>query len=229
MSGLRVVVLGYIVRGPIGGMAWHHLQYVLGLQRLGHDVTFVEDSDDYPSCYDPTRGVVDCDPAYGLRFIGAVFERVGLGDRWAYWDAHTGRWLGPCTGRIHAIFLEAELLLNLSGVNPLRPWLEDVPVRVLVDTDPVFTQVRHLPEPAALARARRHTAFFSFGLNIGAGRSAVPDDGLPWQPTRQPVVLDAWPVTPGPAGGKYTTVMQWDSYPAVHHRGQRYGLKGDSF
>src|SRR5262249_19648056 len=23
--------------------------------------------------------------------------------------------------------------------------------------------------------------------------------------------------------------MQWDSYPAVHHRGQRYGLKGDSF
>ena len=42
---LRVVVWGYIVRGPLGGLAWHHLQYVLGLSQLGHDVWFVEDSD----------------------------------------------------------------------------------------------------------------------------------------------------------------------------------------
>ena len=72
MSGLRVVVLGYVVRGPIGGMAWHHLQYVLGLSWLGHDVTFLEDSDDYPSCYDPSRGVVDTEPSYGLRFAAAL-------------------------------------------------------------------------------------------------------------------------------------------------------------
>ena len=32
---LRVIVLGYIVRGPLGGLAWHPLQYVLGLARLG--------------------------------------------------------------------------------------------------------------------------------------------------------------------------------------------------
>ena len=38
---LRVVVTGYIVRCPLGGMAWHHLQYLLGLARLGHHVTFV--------------------------------------------------------------------------------------------------------------------------------------------------------------------------------------------
>jgi len=57
---LRVIVLGYIVRCPLGGMAWHHLQYVLGLHQLGHDVWFVEDSDDVPwSCYDPTRDVTD--------------------------------------------------------------------------------------------------------------------------------------------------------------------------
>lgn len=44
-GSLRIVVLGYIVRGPIGGLAWHHLQYVLGLSQLGHDVYFFEDSD----------------------------------------------------------------------------------------------------------------------------------------------------------------------------------------
>ena len=53
---LRIIVLGYMVRHPLGGLAWHYLQYVLGLARLGHDVYFVEDSDDHQwSCYDPTR------------------------------------------------------------------------------------------------------------------------------------------------------------------------------
>jgi hypothetical protein len=49
-SRLRIVVLGHIVRGPIAGMAWSDLHYVLGLRGLGHDVWFLEDSDDYPSC-----------------------------------------------------------------------------------------------------------------------------------------------------------------------------------
>jgi hypothetical protein len=114
-------------------------------------------------------------------------------------------------------------------MNPLRPWLLEAPVRVLVDTDPVFTQIRHLTDAAAAGQARRHTAFFSFGENIAGGRSAVPDDGLPWRATRQPIVLDAWRVTPGPAEGSFTTVMQWDSYPARVYDGLRYGMKSDSF
>ncbi len=229
MSGLRIIVLGYIVRGPLGGMAWHHLQYVLGLARLGHDVYFAEDSDDFPSCYDPDRGIVGVDPAYGLRFATAAFTRLGLGDRWAYHDEHTGRWLGPCAGSIREAFRSADLLLNISGVNPLRPWSLDVPARALIDTDPAFVQVRHLTDPAARALAEAHTSFFTFGENIPGGRSRVPDEGFPWRPTRQPVVLDAWPVTPGPAEGRLTTVMQWDSYPAREYQGQRFGMKADSF
>ena len=64
----RIVVLAYIVRCPLGGMVWHYLQYAMGLRRLGHDVLIVEDSEDYPCCYDPTRHVTDTDPTYGLRF-----------------------------------------------------------------------------------------------------------------------------------------------------------------
>lgn len=224
---LRIVVLGYIVRGPLGGLAWHHLQYVLGLADLGHEVVFVEDSDDYPSCYDPSRNIVDTDPRYGLGFAARAFERVGLAQRWAYYDAHTTRWLGPCADLVLQLCASADLVLNLSGVNPLRPWLLQVPARALVDTDPVFTQIRHLTDPAARAEALRHTAFCSFGAHGGGG--AIPDDGLPWQPTRQPIVLRAWPVTPGPAAGRWTTVMQWDSYAAREYGGVRYGMKGASF
>jgi hypothetical protein len=226
---LRILVLGYIVRGPLGGLAWHHLQYVMGLAELGHEVYFVEDSDDYPACYDPAKDAMTTDPSYGLRFAARTFERVGLGDCWAYYDAHTVRWFGPCADTIFDLCTGAEILLNLSGVNPLRPWLLEIPVRVFVDTDPVFTQVRHLTEPGSRQAARQHTAFVSFGENIGQPKATVPHDGFSWQATRQPVVLEAWPVTPGPVHGKFTTVMQWDSYATRAYNGRLYGMKSVSF
>ena len=80
-----------------------------------------------------------------------------------------------------------------------------------------------------MAAARQHTAFFTFGENIESGRSSAPDDGLPWQATRQPIDLDAWPVEPANPTGRWTTVMQWDSYPPVEHEGVRYGMKSESF
>ena len=223
-------MLGYIVRCPLGGLAWHHLQYFLGLARLQHDVYFVEDSDDVPwSCYDPMRNVTDTDPTYGLAFAKNTFERVGLGDRWAYYDAHRGQWLGPCANRIIDICNSADLVLNLSGANPLRPWLLGIPVRAYIDTDPVFTQIRNITDPSRRFRALQHTVFFTFGENLTPNRSSIPIDHFLWQPTRQPVVLEAWPVTPGPKHGKFTTVMQWDSYPSVEYDGYRYGMKSESF
>jgi len=226
---LRVLVLGYIVRGPFGGMAWHHLQYVMGLRDLGHDVFFLEDSDDYWSCFDPSTGELGTDPGYGLRFAASTFDRVGLGERWAYHDAHAGRWCGPAAADALELCRTADVLLNVSGVNPLRPWLLEIPVRALIDTDPVFSQVRHLTDPAARATAARHTAFLTFGANIGSPGCTIPDDGFAWRPTRQPVVLEAWPVTPGPADGPFTTVMQWDSYPKREYQGRQFGMKSASF
>lgn len=229
-SRLRIVVLGYIVRGPLGGMAWHPLQYLMGLASLGHDVYFIEDSDDYPSCYDPTRGYMDIDPTYGLKYAASIFDRVGLGDRWAYYDAHTNSWLGTCADRIEEIFATADLLLNLDGVNPVRPWLLQIPARALIEGDSVFTQIRHLTDSSAYEQARQHTAFFSCAENIGLSDCTVPDDGFSWQATRQPIVLDAWSVKPLPdASAKFTTVMQWESYPAREYDGIRYGLKADAF
>jgi hypothetical protein len=226
---LRVVVLGYVVRGPLGGLAWHYLQYVLGLARLGHDVWFVEDSDDYPGCYHPATGEVDSDPGDGLAFAEAAFARLGLADRWAYHDAHTGRWLGPAAARMPRLAAQADVVLNVSGANPLREPLLTVPHRVLVDTDPGFTQVHHRTDPGRRARAEAHTAFATFGERIAAGDATVPDDGLPWTATRQPIVTDVWPTTPAPRGAPLTTVMQWDSYDGVEHDGIAYGMKSRSF
>jgi hypothetical protein len=228
-SQLRIIVLGYIVRGPIGGMAWHHLQYVLGLKQLGHEVLFLEESDDYPSCYDPSTHSIGTDPMYGLGFAERAFDKLGLQDCWAYFDAHHTGWNGPASGAAPRFCNDAEVVLNVSGVNRIRGWYEKVPVRVLIDTDPIFTQIRHLNDADAYSRAVRHNAFFSFGELMGAAKSAIPNDGFDWHPTRQPIVLDAWPFSEGPTDRPFTTVMQWESYPAVEWNGRRFGMKSDSF
>jgi hypothetical protein len=225
----RIVVLGYIVRGPLGGLCWHHLQYMIGLVELGHDVLFVEDSDDYEACYDPSTDQVGTDPSYGLDFTERTFSSVGLAGLWAYWDNHAGRWHGPAAERALEHCRTADLVLNLSGVNPLREWVADAPHRALVDTDPVFTQIRHLTDDKSRRLAEAHNSFLSFGENIGLEGCTVPDDGFPWRATRQPVALGAWKATPGPKDGRFTTVMQWDSYPAREHEGRRFGMKSASF
>ena len=224
-QSLKIIVLGYIVRGPLAGFAWHHAQYVMGLSRLGHDVYYLEDSEDYPACYDPTRHITNADPSYGLEFIARTFERLGLEPRWAYYDAHTSRWFGPCAEKVGAICDSAHVILNLSGVNPLRSWVGGIPKRVFVDTDPVFTQIRHLTDRSAHDLVAQHTAYFSFGENIGSEDCQIPDDGFRWQPTRQPIVLDAWPQAEPRPQGRYTTVMQWDSYQTTEYKGRYYGMK----
>ena len=228
-SRLRIVILGYIVRGPLGGLVWHHLQYVLGLKKMGHDVLFIEDSDDYISCYNPVSNEMTTDPTYGIKFIKEIFEEFDLADKWAYYDAHRDIWFGQSQKKVREFCITADFLLNISCVNPLRETTLKISRRVLLDTDPAFTQLRHLTEPTALQKAKTHTHFFSFGENFGKPFCKIPDDGLNWISTRQPVVADAWEKTEGNPHSPLTTVMQWDSYKEKEYNGRSFGMKSKSF
>ena len=41
-----IIVSGSIGQSGLGGQAWVNMQYLLGLQRLGHDVYYLEDCGD---------------------------------------------------------------------------------------------------------------------------------------------------------------------------------------
>ena len=206
------------------------MQYIKGLTDLGHDAYFVEDSgDDAWLCYDPEKNTQGSDPTYGLAFAKEVFEFGGLEDHWAFYNAHEATWCGPCADRIDRILLSADLLLNLAFANPLRPWQERIPHRALIDTDPAFTQIRHLSNKADRERAQAHSAFFSYGCNFGTEHCEIPDDGFPWQSTRPPVVTSAWSCANGSSQAPYTTVMRWESDPSLEYKGRRYGMKSVSF
>jgi hypothetical protein len=226
---MKILVMGYIISSPLGGMVWHNLQYMIGLKRLGHDVLFCEDSGDEPACYSPETFTINPFPDYGSRFIEKVFSFYNLKDQWAYFDAPSGTWYGRSRQDALSFCAEADVVLHFGGIHPAREWWVDIPCRVLLDTDPAFTQIKHLTNPGSSQIAQRHTSFFSFAENIGKPDCTIPDDGFPWQPTRQPFVLDTWSLcTPRPKG-KWTTIMQWNSYKAQEYRGQFFGMKSHAF
>ncbi|MEO7293827.1 MAG: hypothetical protein ABIW34_12030, partial [Ginsengibacter sp.] len=91
---MKILVLGYILKCPLGGMSAAYLQYVLGFMGLGHDVLYYEDSDNYPSCYNPEKFEMSTSPDYGLKYISQLFQSFGLKENWTYYDEHTGNWYG---------------------------------------------------------------------------------------------------------------------------------------
>ena len=214
----------------MGGMTWHHLQYFIGLYKLGHDVYFLEDSGDtIYSCYDPVRNVTDTDATYGLNYAYEIFNSLGLVNKWCYFNKHKNLWEGPLSNSVMEKIRNADALINLSCSNPMREWFMKVPARILVDTDPVFTQIRNLTDKNRYELSNFHNSFFTFGENFGKPDCGIPNDGFLWRPTRQPVVLDLWKVSKELPSSNWTTVMQWDSYSPREYNGISYGMKSHSF
>ncbi|RPA68616.1 hypothetical protein EF405_08525 [Cyclobacteriaceae bacterium YHN15] len=227
---LRILVMGYLVRGPIAGMTWHHVQYLLSLKALGHQISYYEDSDDTPyACYNPETHITDHNPTYGLKYVQQLFDKLGLEIKWAYYDANFGKWYGKSAKEFSKCNSDFDMLINVSGINPIRDWMGNIPIRVFIDTDPVFTQVRNIHEPARKTLTGSHTKLFSFGENIQHPSSKIPDDGFKWQVTRQPISLDLWKHNHPLIGNRFTSIMQWKSYSPVKFQGITYGLKGESF
>jgi hypothetical protein len=221
---VRIVCAGHLVRYPLGGHSWHHLQYLVGFRRLGHHVTFVEDWGWPASCYDPAAGVMTSSPAYGVAYVRELLATHGLERDWCYL-AEDGSAHGLSRGELGRRCREADLFVSLSNVN-LIPEAEACRRRALVDTDPVFTQigVHGLGPPFDWYDVR-----FTYGENVHRLDCAMPTGGVTWTPTRQPVVLDLWPVTPGDPRAPLTTVMNWSPRGECERGGRVYGQKDREF
>ena len=79
---LRIVVSGLIGQYPLGGVTWDYFQYVLGLNQLGHDVYYIENTGQGPYVPSEDGLVEDCD--FNVGYLAGLFERYGMSDRWAY-------------------------------------------------------------------------------------------------------------------------------------------------
>ena len=204
----RLVVLHLAGRYPLGGIGWQAVHYVLGLTRLGHDVYYVEDSGVHP--YDPRIKSVAEESSYSVAFLADVMARFGLADRWAYVDGVTGTCHGLSRERLRALYREADGLLNVCGAMQLNDEHLRCPVRVYVETDPVFEQIRVAEgDHRAIEALGEHTHHFTYGENLGQPDCPIPLEKFAWRTTRPPVIPDLWDARVNPAAERFTTVATW--------------------
>jgi hypothetical protein len=230
---VRAVVTGMIAAYPVGGVAWDYGQYLLGLERLGFEVFYLEDSGE--PAYDPVRRTYDADASYGVAFLERSLAGLspGLERRWHFRGAD-GSTSGLDAGELAGIVRSADLFLNVSGGCLLRDEYAASRRKVLIDTDPGRNHFVNYPREDAgrgwpgTRGFRGHDVFFTYAERLGQADCPLPDFGLPWQPTRPPVVPDRW--RPEPPGERWTTVMGWDNFRRpLEYRGRAYAGKEPEF
>lgn len=227
---MRIVVGGFLGLLPAGGVTWDYLQYPLGLLDLGHDVFYVEDTGLWP-VFQNESGVQAT-----LSHLGSVMAWAGMAERWAYRDEASNAWYGPAAEQLANLWRTADLFINVSCANVMREETLAIERRVLIDSDPMFTQVQILQDCGILSdqggvrsSVDAHTHHFSFGESIGSPLCRVPTTGHQWRPTRQPICLDRWPVTAPPARAAFTTVMNWSAARELDFAGETWGQKNHEF
>jgi hypothetical protein len=207
---LKIVVAGFAVGFPLGGQLWMMLHYLLGFKRLGHEVLFIEDTADWAFPFDPVRGHYHADSGFGRDSLGRLLGHYGLSGRWYYYSLFENKHYGMPRKSAMKFCAAADLFLNVSGVLPLKPEYLGARVKAIIDTDPVFTQMKLDKDDWTREYYKSHDAFFTFGYNLPSGATGVPMGDFDWKPTLPPVVISEW----GPdksQGQYYTTVGTWDS------------------
>ncbi len=228
---LRIVVGGYLGLMPAGGVAWDYVQYPAGLAALGHDVWYIEDTRLWP-VFQHADDVADC--AQNVAHLRAVMDAFGLRGRWAYRDEVSGHWFGRSGVEVDEFCRTADVLINVSCATAPHERYAGIPVRALIDSDPMFTQVQLERSEGFTAGSggmgdlvAAHTHHFTFGEHVGQAGCRMPLGDVRWIPTRQPVCLDRWPVTPVPPGAdaRFTTVMNWTAARPLEWQGESWGQK----
>jgi len=210
MSGApKIVVLGMLTKIPVAGVVWQTLHYLLGLRRLGLDPYYVEAHARSPSMLTPTPETDGA--AAAAACIDRVMRRVDLGGSWAYQALHAaGRCYGMSERELLVLYDSAELIVNLHGGTAPRAEHSRSGRLVYLETDPVQLQAELAQEvPETLDFLEQHCAFFTFGENWGAADCGLaPTARFHFHPTRQPVVLDCWPLAEH-VRPVFTTVGNW--------------------
>jgi hypothetical protein len=215
-----LIVLGNssLARYPRGGGHWMiRLQYLLGLQALGHEVFLLEL---LLASGDPSRDRRRIETFfarlahYGLEDCGGLLlfdgrehskgEKARMDD--IHQDVDAAIAYGKPPERIKEIIGNADMLWNdCCGIR--QPLLGQFRHRVLIDLDPGHLQVSALEWDMDI---HHHQAFLSVGANLGAADCEVPTLGVTWRTFTPFVHLPHWDVTPDPGDHRpFSSVTHW--------------------
>jgi glycosyltransferase involved in cell wall biosynthesis len=218
--------MGFMGSMPIAGVIWQHIHYLVGLQRLGHDVYYIEDSARLP--YNPQTFEVTDEFGYAARILNQLAREFGFEHRWAY----CARYLPakPTAGlrlpKIQQLYREADAILNVCGTQEFNDDLLKSDSILYIESDPGVEQIKvDKRARSTIEYLKQHRALFTFGENIGTDRFPVPLHKLNWLPTRQPVATDLWKSNRPPAtAAVFTSIANWSTsgLKDIEWRGETY-------
>lgn len=220
-----IILTSFVIRHPVGGVLSNNLQFLTGFARLGHEVYLIEKAGYDDSCFDPDRRVSSDDCSAGIRRVAELLTRHGLAGRWCYVDA-SGGFHGMTANELEELAEHADLFID-RGMH--RVWdreMADVPLKVHLDPDPGFRQVKMAEQEA---HPDWYDAHYTYGHNIGSTASSVPDLGIDWGHLFHPIDTSLYLPTTPPAGAACTTVMNWRPLDIVSLEGRSYGMKDVQF
>lgn len=211
-----------------GGEAWVRLSWIRALQKLGFETYFFEQLA-REHCIGPEGSPADFFDSENIAYFRQVTEDFGLADSAGLIFEGGQESYGLNVDQLLELGASADVLINISGhmspalLKPLRCQ------KVFVDIDPGFTQFWHA-EGSAGARVKEHDFYFTIGENIGTPQCSIPTGGVRWRATRQPVVLDDWPVMSSTGMQRFTTIASWrGTFGSVQYQGRTYGSKVHEF
>ncbi len=226
MKRKRILVMGFMGSCPIAGVIWQHVHYIVGLQRLGHDVYYIEDSARLP--YNPETFEVNNEFDYAAQLLERLAREFEFKNRWAF----CARYLrgqptaGLSLNRVRQLYREADAILNICGAQEFNDDLLASDRIIYVESDPGVEQIRiDKGVRSTIDYLRRHRALFSFGENVGTESFPVPTHNMKWLPTRQPVVTDLWKTNRAPSrAAVFTSVANWSTsgLKDITWRGEKY-------
>lgn len=224
-----VVISGALANKPHqGGSAWVRLSWLRGFADLGFQVHFVEEirSQD---CVDQNGRKTNADSSVNIAYFKHVMESAGISDAATLICDGVRRVHGMGLRDLCDLASEADLFVNISGHLRLPSLRQRFRKSVYVDLDPGFTQFWEVAGIAG-AHLEGHDWYFTVGENLGTEPCSIPDAGISWHATRNPVVMADWPAAASGQGNRFTTVGSWRGpYGPIVVDGRTFGPKAHEF
>jgi len=222
----RIVVMGFMGSMPIAGVIWQHVHYVVGLQRLGHDVYYIEDSARLP--YNPETFEVNNEFDYAAKVLDRLAGEFGFKNRWAFCARYLKN--NPTAGlplkKIRQLYRDADAILNICGTQEFNDDLLKSDRIIYVESDPGVEQIKiDQGVKSTIDYLSRHHALFTFGENVGTKKFPVPRHGFKWHATRQPIVTHFWKTNRVPKrAAVFTSIANWSTsgLKDITWRGRKY-------
>jgi hypothetical protein len=219
----KIVLLGMMSKIPVAGAVWGTMHYLLGFQRLGFDVYYVEAHARTPSMFMETEG--DDGTGKAAAFLDRVMRRFDLGDKWAYHALHDdGACHGMTKSRLQELYRSAALIINHHGGTEPLPEHSATGRLIYLETDPVELEIElYHNDQKAIEFLAPHSAFFTWGLNYGKPDCQVPlPEDFRFKTTCPPVIPDLWQAQQNDRGGAFTTIGNWKQWGRVKFKGEVY-------